>query len=317
MTATLQSITGNLGTQPMPRDYFTLQQPHRIPDPIERPSASRVLALAKRLQTTLMVEELIELFATEVAHDIPHDGVAFLNEEEDIRMQLGYRALHCCEYRLTLNDQNLGHLSFMRRRRFVAAELTELENLINHLVYPLRNALMYRQALHTAHKDPLTGVKNRAALDSAMERELHLARRQNRSFSILLLDIDHFKRINDTWGHPCGDAALRAVAHCIAETIRGSDILFRYGGEEFVILLSDTDAQGALQLAERIRQALERLECDYDNQSIRLTASLGIATLQDNEAAHALLKRADDALYQAKATGRNRVVLAYTSRDLK
>jgi diguanylate cyclase (GGDEF)-like protein len=128
-----------------------------------------------------------------------------------------------------------------------------------------------------------------------------------------LLDIDHFKKINDTYGHDKGDAVLRSVATCLQDSVRASDIVFRYGGEEFVVLLSNTAASGAFHLGERIRKALEKLACEADGGApLRVTASLGVATLAPNESKEKLLKRADQAMYRAKHMGRNQVVLAET-----
>jgi diguanylate cyclase (GGDEF)-like protein len=155
--------------------------------------------------------------------------------------------------------------------------------------------------------DPVTGIKNRTAMDNAVKREIDLARRQGASLSFILFDIDHFKRVNDNFGHLYGDQALRAVATCAEETIRESDMLFRYGGEEFLVLLSGTSLDGAELLAERIRHAVEKLrpklECD-----IRMTVSLGVVTLREEEDSAAVLARADEALYRAKEAGRNRVI---------
>jgi diguanylate cyclase (GGDEF)-like protein len=131
-----------------------------------------------------------------------------------------------------------------------------------------------------------------------------------------MLDIDHFKTINDTYGHGVGDGVLQAVARTVTDSIRASDLLFRYGGEEFLVLLADTDEEGAAQLAERIRTALERCIClPGDGLTIRLTASLGVACLHREESKDALVQHADQALYRAKAGGRNRVAVHRSERD--
>ena len=177
------------------------------------------------------------------------------------------------------------------------------------LLYPLRNALLYHRAVQTALIDPLTGVKNRSTLDDAFQRELKLARRHNHDLSVILLDIDHFKQVNDQHGHLYGDQALRAVAQCVQRTIRDSDLLFRFGGEEFMILLSGTGAEGSALLAERIRREVERITPFPDGKTT-LTISLGVTSLRQEDAPESLLERADAALYQAKRSGRNRVVFS-------
>ena len=137
----------------------------------------------------------------------------------------------------------------MRRQRFSDGEIARLENFLCMLVYPLRNALQYHEAVLSSFTDPLTGACNRAAMQTAFERELNLARRQQTPLSVIMLDIDHFKKINDRYGHSNGDCVLRSVSQCVANTIRSSDMLFRYGGEEFVVLLSNTNRAGAKLLA--------------------------------------------------------------------
>jgi diguanylate cyclase (GGDEF)-like protein len=139
---------------------------------------------------------------------------------------------------------------------------------------------------------------------------MSLAARNGKKMSLIFFDIDHFKNINDTHGHECGDIALASSAKWIKESLRESDIVFRYGGEEFVILLSDTDANGAELLAERIRASIEHHTIAYGMEAIKITASLGVSTLREDDTAESIVKRADDAMYAAKNGGRNQVVLA-------
>jgi diguanylate cyclase (GGDEF)-like protein len=163
-------------------------------------------------------------------------------------------------------------------------------------------------------KDPLTGVNNRASFENTLRRETDLAHRHGTSLSMILMDIDNFQDINDRFGHLIGDCVLREVAQCAAGCVRSSDMVFRYGGEEFAIILSNTEIHGAELLAERIRRTVQRLCCNYGETSITVTASMGVATLVENDVDQGLLQRADRALYQAKGNGRNRVaVLEHTS----
>jgi len=155
--------------------------------------------------------------------------------------------------------------------------------------------------------DPLTGVKNRSTMEDALAREIELSKRQGSCLSVILLDIDHFKLINDRFGHLYGDQALRAVAQCTAETIRESDVLFRYGGEEFLIMLSGTDQPGSTRLAERIRSRIQQLQ-PHPDKEMHLTVSLGLTLLRPDDDIASLFERVDAALYQAKRKGRNKVV---------
>ena len=156
--------------------------------------------------------------------------------------------------------------------------------------------------------DGLTRIGNRACFDAAAVTELRRAERQKGAISIILLDIDHFKRINDTFGHPAGDACLRALADMLRPRIdRAGDILARYGGEEFVIALTGVDLNGALALAEELRVATDRLRVEFDNKPLRFTASFGVVSVvpQPSLNLEDLVAAADRALYDAKRDGRN------------
>ena len=153
--------------------------------------ASKVLALTGILQTTLETNELIALFAKELANFGGFDGLAYQLSELQIDISLGERSQHQCDYQLVVSEEELGDLQMFRSRPFQDAELELAENLMAGLLYPLRNALLYHRALQTARIDPLTGVRNRATMDSAIHREIELARRHDTALSVILLDIDH------------------------------------------------------------------------------------------------------------------------------
>lgn len=262
------------------------------------------------LQTTLDIEQLLGLFSTHLKTIVPHSGLRFCNEKLGIELSLGKKGRHVCAYNLELEGESLGEWRMSRDRRFSEPELARVEALLCRLIYPLRNGLKYREALSHAHTDQLTQTGNRAALLDSLQRELELARRYATPLSVILLDVDHFKSINDNFGHDTGDAVLRSVAQSIKDSVRGSDILFRYGGEEFVILLSNTTKDGAVNLAERIRNTVEGTFCGVRDSGVRVTLSLGVATLISGETHLDLLRRADQAMYQAKRGGRNRVAAA-------
>ncbi len=268
---------------------------------------ANALSITRALQSTLDVERLIELFSIQTHPLVPHDGMVYRNASQAILFKVGNEARHDCTYRLMMGSQSLGELGFLRAVRFSSREIARLEELLTLLLQPLRNTLLYRYALWSASKDPLTGVNNRGALDTALRREVELAQRYGTPLSLLIIDIDHFKSVNDRYGHTMGDCALRRVADCAASCIRGSDMLFRYGGEEFVVLTSNTEWFGGLMLAERLRTAIEDMECTCNEVRLHMTVSLGVSTLETNDDPATLFARADEALYQAKLEGRNRV----------
>lgn len=163
-----------------------------------------------------------------------------------------------------------------------------------------------------AAHDALTGLANRRAADERVVAECARAHRSGEPLSVLMLDLDYFKRINDSHGHAAGDVVLVAVAQVLREELRGIDLAARYGGEEFLAVLPATGARGALDVAERLRTRIAGLRMDYEGCEQRVTTSVGVATLAASEIAAALLERADAALYAAKAAGRNRSHVAAT-----
>jgi len=164
---------------------------------------------------------------------------------------------------------------------------------------------------HLAATDMLTGLPNRRQLMTAMELEIRRARRTGRPLSLALIDIDHFKRVNDHHGHPSGDAVLCEVAEVLREVTRGGDVLGRFGGEEFAVLMPDTSIEQAQWASERLRKAIEGREMSFPGGgSGYVTVSTGVALLAGDEHCDHLISRADAALYEAKAGGRNLVRLA-------
>ncbi|WP_316366537.1 GGDEF domain-containing protein [Candidatus Thiodiazotropha sp. CDECU1] len=160
-----------------------------------------------------------------------------------------------------------------------------------------------------AQIDPLTGIANRRAFAARLKSEIARSERYATPLSLVVWDIDHFKKINDSYGHPFGDDVIRCVAQVIDTHLRESDFTARYGGEEFVALLPGCDADGARSLAEKISLAIQQSGCCLNIVGLNLTVSCGIASLHGPGRDETLFKRADDALYRAKVTGRNRVVV--------
>lgn len=269
----------------------------------------QALKVASVLQTSLDLNKLIEMFAEKLAEFVEHDALVYSAPDEELILTVGTPELHTCSYKVTLLEKSLGDVTISRNRPFDDNEIRWFESLLCALIYPLHNAQLYKHAIQTAYKDPVTGVNNRAAMDAALEREVELAHRNKSPLSIIMLDIDHFKNINDKYGHIAGDAVLKGVGLCLTECIRRSDIVFRYGGEEFAVILNSTDIDGASFLANRIRIAIEKRNFKYDGLNVRVTISAGVARLEKEFDGSHLVNIADQALYQAKNQGRNRVVV--------
>lgn len=193
------------------------------------------------------------------------------------------------------------------------ARVAELQRRIEHLEGENRELKSVNQMLaEVSARDPLTGLYNRWFVIDKMDAEINRALRHGSPLALLMLDLDHFKEVNDTFGHAAGDEVLKSVARLLRESCRVYDVPGRYGGEEFCILLPDLDPGKSPMVAERIRQRLEMTETAVGGRAVVVTASIGVAGIEsaDGEpllSPAALIERADRALYSAKHRGRNRV----------
>jgi len=166
-----------------------------------------------------------------------------------------------------------------------------------------------QQLERMARIDPLTELANRRDMVERLEQEKQRSERANLSFAVVICDIDDFKRVNDTYGHDCGDFVLKSVAKLLQSNIRAQDHVARWGGEEFLLLLTDTDSSGAARFAERIRLAIANEEYLYQHQPMTISMTFGVSMYQTEKGIHQCLKEADQALYQGKEQGKNRVAV--------
>lgn len=272
--------------------------------------------LTHKLQSTLDVVSTLELFFQNVRETIKMDGLLFEPAiEGEAPFEIGKKASHRAQYTINSNQAKLGTLTFLRKRYFLEGELAALEMFVSILFYPLRNALLYREALASSLRDALTGIGNRAAMELAFSREVKLAKRHKYPLCLLFVDLDHFKQVNDNFGHRAGDRLIQHTVKGIQSALRDTDQVFRYGGEEFVIILNNTELECAKLIAERIRVYIAMTPLTVDKKEISATISVGVSTLGSQDSADALLKRSDSALYIAKNSGRNRVVSLGTKAE--
>ena len=179
------------------------------------------------------------------------------------------------------------------------------------LAISLRNAQLFQEIREASLRDGLTGCFNRTHAIDVIDTELRRARRSQMPVSLIMFDIDHFKDINDHYGHLCGDAVLASVGARMREVLRGSDLKCRYGGEEFLVLLPETPLEGAKRVADTLRRELADTPVPWKAETVKVTASFGVTTAMPSEIdSHALIGRADAALYRAKDQGRNCVRLS-------
>jgi diguanylate cyclase (GGDEF)-like protein len=214
---------------------------------------------------------------------------------------------HVCLGTLNLGSLDSKHFSANMATDFV-------EHLAAIVGICLENCISFETMRHSSLADPLTGVNNRRFLEQRLDEEIDRSQRSKEALSCLFLDIDYFKKINDTHGHQAGDHVLAAVASAIRKQLRSNDVLARYGGEEFVALLLQSGNDIAELIAERIRKAVAHLNVIYEDRHIAVKISVGIATFQPGsgdrptrKVATHLIQQADAALYQAKRNGRNRI----------
>tara|TARA_R110002049_G_scaffold7928_1_gene44492 strand:+ start:4137 stop:5114 length:978 start_codon:yes stop_codon:yes gene_type:complete len=267
-----------------------------------------VSRLTRRLQTTLDCSDIINIFADEVKIVVAFDYMTHQASNQETVIVGDKAGIHSCQYNLSMDETDLGSLTFSRKKRFIEEELCIIERLASTLVFPLRNAKLYQLALKAALKDELTDFGNKRALAASLHREAELAIRHNSPLSITMLDVDHFKAINDCYGHMAGDSILKDLAATIKKCARQSDLCFRYGGEEFLLILDNTDEKQAYLVAERIRKTVAEYSYLYNGKIIPLTISLGTATFDQKETLESFQSRADKALYKAKDEGRNIVM---------
>lgn len=202
-------------------------------------------------------------------------------------------------------------IAIVRQMHLLALERYTLIQATQALNVSLANEKqLHKEMAALSHQDELTGILNRRGILAALGAEIARAHRHHTALGILVIDIDHFKRINDTHGHAAGDAALRAVTYTIESLLRESDSFGRLGGDELLLVLPHLTASGPAILAERVRQSVANLSLDMDGQLGSVTLSIGVASLLPTEDSNALLARADQALYSAKTEGKNKVVLA-------
>lgn len=283
-------------------------RPTASPEPVDLPRLQQ--QLSQQLQSSLETEKILAMFFKGVQRLVPLCAQTYEHADSDLHLQLGENAEHSAHYRLRNENECLGVLVFQRSTAFSEQELHDLESLMSCLLYPLKNALLYRIATQNALRDPLTNTGNRTAMNQSLSREIEVSCQKKQPLSLLMLDIDFFKKVNDSYGHYTGDEVLKSIARTIKTQLRNTDRVFRYGGEEFVILLCDTDRDCAAIIGERLRKSVLKMEIPGLESMLNMTISLGCSTLLPAESADSLLRRADSALYIAKREGRNRLTMA-------
>lgn len=196
---------------------------------------------------------------------------------------------------------------------FRKSDLRLFKAVAEHVAVAIDNAMTFQQTRELMHRDDLTNLYNRRYFFDRYDREVYRASRYDHPISVLMLDLDHFKNFNDTFGHSRGDEALKKIAHILEKNVRKADVIARYGGEEFLVLLPETSKEGAARVAEKLRSEVAATDFNADApdlESAGITVTVGVAAMpEDTDKSEALIDLADKALYYGKARGRNQVCL--------
>ena len=252
-------------------------------------------------------------------------GAKVADEIEQVMAMIDQAVGTTTSYSESLADvsQQLGHTADREGLRVIVESLLETTREAERSNHALEASLKAsRQEIHDLHAhldairhesltDPLTSLANRKSFDQAMKTALAAAAETQTPTALMMLDIDHFKSFNDTYGHLTGDQVLRLVALCVKQTVKGQDVAARYGGEEFAVILPNTGLRDALKVAEHVRSAVmgkELMKRSTGESLGRVTVSMGVASVRASDTAQTLIERADACLYAAKRAGRNRVI---------
>ncbi len=288
---------------PQPQKLAALRQAHRdwnkSPDPMTR--------LTRRLSTTLSLENQLAILAGEVSEIVPVDALHYRHQigGTDFVFTSGMGGPHSCEYRLNLEGECYGTLLLKRRQKFIEQELEAIELILGAAICPIRNACQFLAIEHAALTDSLTGTPNKRAMESALQKACQLSDRHGDQYSLILCDLDHFKAVNDNHGHVVGDHLLKLSARALEKAVRSSDSVYRFGGEEFAILLPHTGDLEARNVADRMREYIGTISVNCGDTNVSITASCGVAVHLTGEDSKQWLARADEALYRAKDHGRD------------
>lgn len=249
------------------------------------------------------IEELFINFRNQDGESLPYLMNARVFEQDDLKridcilVQMKKRIDYELELRLTKRQMEEAYVE----KNKALEKLEEIYNQIEKKQLELMEINL--DLVKISNTDKLTGIGNRRYFQEKLEEQIELYQKEEKLFSLLIIDIDYFKKVNDTYGHQIGDIVLEKLAHILKNKIRLEDILSRFGGEEFTIILPNTDEEEAMLIAERLNLAVEASEW----QQIRsLTVSIGVATFTDNDTELSIVKNADKALYYSKEKGRNR-----------
>lgn len=258
-----------------------------------------------RLHETLDVYQLLDKFNAVFKEKVLCDGIEYNEESTQTYLLNGIKGQPCCIYTLRYEEEVLGTICISRDSVFQDNEIEMIEVLLAGLTIPLRNALRYKQSIQYTQRDKLTGLRSGSYYQDIAEIEIKRAKRYKAPFSILLFDIDDFDLINNKYGRSAGDAVLIEVARRLENKARSSDIVYRNGGDEFLIFLPNTKNDRAAEAAERIKDFVLRDKCTVLANDIEIKISVSVTTVAYEDTASKLMERARKLLLNEKMLGKN------------
>ncbi len=270
------------------------------------------LELSNHLQIELDIQSIIGRFSKIVQDTIEHTGVQLSTTDSNVVAISGQHGKYQQQVELILHGEAFAVVTLMSRQSLPLWAAASFRYLASYLVHPVKNALLIQSLHQQTLTDPLTGSLNRNALKRDLEHEVARARRYHAPLTVVMLDIDHFKRVNDSYGHSSGDQVLIKVAEQIRGQIRQTDSLYRFGGEEFTLLLRDTTLENATRKVESILRNCSRQRHSEIDSRLQVTLSAGLTTWsgEAQDDASSILERADEGLYCSKEYGRNQATIA-------
>ena len=289
----------------LPYKFFSLARRHPLflNTLVKQSSVDRsAVNLLTDLQSTMKPEELLAIFHQHIRYCLPICGLTFTHLEGVLSSALFEKGAESVCEKMLIEGQEIGTLDIEFEQTLSSAQKKVLTILINVLAFPLKNSLAYQAMKTLALVDSLTGLANRNQFDMSFKNMMHRNHNQSHSFAMMVLDLDNFKWVNDTFGHQMGDLVLMSFAKVLKRCSREHDAVFRFGGDEFTLLLDQATQQTIPDIANRIRDAVleDRLLAQF-----KVTCSIGCASYQKGDEMSNVFERADLALYRAKENGKN------------
>ncbi len=272
--------------------------------------------LMNRLHSELDFHQLMDTFVSEVRAVLECSGIEYSQRSNGLYYAGGVTGQHSSHYELRHAGEFLGEISFTRERAFHEHELVMIETMVGGLIRPLHNALKYQQAINFAQRDELTGLMNDSYYHNTIELEIKRAHRYKTPFSLLLIDLDDFRQINENYGRKTGDAVLIEIGERIKRATRGSDIIVRSNGDRFLVFMPNTSTVDASVVAERIRAFVVEESFACRTVEIDLTMSIGVVTVSAEDTRHTLTERVERVMCRAKTLGKNRVHIDTSADNL-